>query len=59
MENIIRIENLIFEYSKETEEGQVSVRAVNDVSFEIEKGSFTAIIGRLILPEAAANPPPQ
>ena len=46
MENIIRIENLIFEYSKETEEGQVSVRAVNDVSFEIEKGSFTAIIGK-------------
>ena len=45
MENIIRIENLVFEYSKETEEGQVSVRAVDDVSFEIEKGSFTAIIG--------------
>ncbi len=46
MENIIRIENLVFEYSKETEEGQVSVRAVDDVSFEIEKGSFTAIIGK-------------
>ena len=46
MKNIIRIENLVFEYSKETEEGQVSVRAVDDVSFEIEKGSFTAIIGK-------------
>ena len=46
MENIIRIENLVFEYSKESEEGQVSVRAVDDVSFEIEKGSFTAIIGK-------------
>lgn len=46
MENIIRIENLVFEYSKETEEGQVSIRAVDDVSFEIEKGSFTAIIGK-------------
>ena len=46
MENIIRIENLVFEYSKETEEGQVSVREVDDVSFEIEKGSFTAIIGK-------------
>lgn len=46
MENIIRIENLVFEYSKETEAGQVSVRAVDDVSFEIEKGSFTAIIGK-------------
>ena len=46
MKNIIRIENLVFEYSKETEEVQVSVRAVDDVSFEIEKGSFTAIIGK-------------
>ena len=46
MENIIRIETLVFEYSKETEEGQVSIRAVDDVSFEIEKGSFTAIIGK-------------
>mgnify|MGYP001775203878 FL=1 len=46
MENKIRIENLVFEYSKETEEGQVSIRAVDDVSFEIEKGSFTAIIGK-------------
>ncbi len=46
MENIIRIENLVFEYNKETEEGQVSIRAVDDVSFEIEKGSFTAIIGK-------------
>ena len=41
MENIIRIENLVFEYSKETEEGQVSIRAVDDVSFEIEKGRLS------------------
>ena len=44
MENIIRIENLIFEYSHGEEEPPL--RAINDVSFDIEKGSFTAIIGR-------------
>lgn len=44
MENIIRIENLIFEYSHGEEEP--AIRAIDDVSFNIEKGSFTAIIGR-------------
>ncbi len=44
-EKIIRVENLIFEYAK-TEEDSTTVRAVDDVSFEIEKGSFVAIIGK-------------
>ena len=44
MENIIRIENLIFEYM--TGEGDEKVRAIDDVSLSIERGSFTAIIGR-------------
>ncbi len=44
MENIIRIENLIFEYARD--EGEEPVRAVNGVSMEIERGSFTAVIGR-------------
>lgn len=44
MENIIRIENLIFEYSHLEEEP--AIRAVNDVSLEMKKGSFTAIIGK-------------
>ncbi len=44
MENIIRIENLIFEYSHG--EDEPALRAINDVSLNIEKGSFTAIIGR-------------
>lgn len=44
-ENIIRVENLVFEYAK-TEEENITVRAIDDVSFEIEKGSFTAIIGK-------------
>ncbi len=44
MENIIRIENLIFEYSHLEEEP--AIRAINDVSLQIEKGSFTAIIGK-------------
>ncbi len=44
MENIIRIENLIFEYM--TGEDDEKVRAIDDVSLSIERGSFTAIIGR-------------
>ena len=44
MENIIRIENLIFEYSHG--EGEEPIRAIDNVSFDIERGSFTAIIGK-------------
>ncbi len=44
MENIIRIENLIFEYM--AGEDEEKVRAIDDVSLNIERGSFTAIIGR-------------
>lgn len=44
MEAIIRIENLIFEYMAGEEEAPV--RAIDDVSLSIERGSFTAIIGR-------------
>ncbi|MEG0392927.1 MAG: energy-coupling factor transporter ATPase [Anaerovoracaceae bacterium] len=44
MENIIRIENLIFNYS---EEGTGALLpAIDDVSISIERGSFTAIIGK-------------
>ena len=42
---IIRVENLIFEYAK-AEDEKLTARAIDDVSFEIEKGSFVAIIGR-------------
>lgn len=44
MDDIIRIENLVFEYRRD-EDGQ-HVQAVNDVSINIERGSFTAIIGK-------------
>ena len=44
-EKIIRVENLIFEYAK-TEDAGITARAIDDVSFEIEKGSFVAIIGK-------------
>ena len=44
MENMIRIEDLLFEYSHG--EGEPTIRAISDVSLNIEKGSFTAIIGR-------------
>ncbi len=45
MESIIRIENLIFEYMADGE-GEQPVRAIDDISLDIERGSFTAIIGR-------------
>ena len=44
MEHIIRIENLHFEYSHG--EDEPAITAINKVSLEVEKGSFTAIIGR-------------
>lgn len=44
MTDFIRIENLIFEYIK-GEDG-TAVRAIDDVSFNVEKGSFTAVIGQ-------------
>ena len=44
MNPIIKIENLIFQYAPE--EGEEAKKALKNVSIEIEKGSFTAIIGR-------------
>lgn len=44
MEEMIRIEDLVFEYRREG--GLDKVQAINRVSFQIPKGSFTAIIGR-------------
>lgn len=44
MDNIIQIKNLIFEYIKEEE--QETVRAVDGVSLNIERGSFVSIIGK-------------
>jgi len=45
--NIIKILNLIHEYKEYDEEDRVSgtVRALDDVSFEIEEGAFVAILG--------------
>lgn len=44
MDEMIRIEDLIFEYIQD--ESQKHVTAIDGVSLKIEKGSFTAIIGR-------------
>ena len=44
MADFIRIENLVFEYIK-NEDGQ-AFRAIDDISFTVEKGSFTAVIGQ-------------
>lgn len=38
---ILRVENLVKEYGK----GETKVRAVDDISFSVEKGEFVAIIG--------------
>ena len=44
MDSIIKIENLIFEYRKEEEEQPI--KAINNISLEVEKGSFIAILGK-------------
>ena len=44
MDSIIKIQNLIYEYPQE--EGKEPIRAINDISLEIERGSFVAIIGK-------------
>lgn len=44
MDNIITIENLIFEYIRGDESRPV--RAIENLSLNIERGSFTAIIGK-------------
>lgn len=44
MDSIIKIENLIFEYKKDDE--TAANRAIDGVSLEIERGSFTAILGK-------------
>jgi len=44
MTDFIRVENLVFEYIK-NEDGQ-AVRAIDGISFTVEKGSFTAVIGQ-------------
>ncbi len=44
-DEIIQIKNLIFEYSRDENEEE-TVQAVNDVSLNLTRGSFTAIIGK-------------
>ena len=44
MSQLIQIDNLIFEYPRE--ENELPSRAIDGVTLEIEKGSFTAIIGQ-------------
>ena len=44
MDNIITIENLTFEYTRGEESDPV--KAIDNISLEIERGSFTAIIGK-------------
>lgn len=43
-DDIIQIDHLLFRYQRE--ESKETVTAINDVSFSVKRGSFTAIIGR-------------
>ena len=43
-DDIIQIDHLLFQYQRE--ENKETVTAINDVSFFVKRGSFTAIIGR-------------
>lgn len=43
----IKAENLTFEYTKTCETGlSISTKAIDDISFVVEKGSFIAVIGQ-------------
>ena len=44
MNNMIQIEDLVFEYTRE--EDQEHVLAIKGVSLSVERGSFTAVIGK-------------
>lgn len=44
MDSIITIENLKFEYVKEGEE--TTITALHDINLQIQRGSFTAILGK-------------
>lgn len=44
MTDFIKIENLVFDYIN-NEDGH-TLRAIDDVSFEVQRGSFTAVIGQ-------------
>ncbi len=44
MDSIIKIENLIFDYYRD--ENEEPVRAIKDISLDIKRGSFTAILGK-------------
>ncbi len=44
MTDFIKVENLVFDYIK-SEDGS-TFRAIDDVSFTVERGSFTAVIGQ-------------
>lgn len=43
MENFIKVEDLTFEYRRE---GGVPTKALDGISFVVERGSFTAVIGQ-------------
>ena len=47
MNQMVRTENLVFEYDKRDEEGNVigKSRAIDEVNIDVEAGQFIAILG--------------
>ena len=47
MERMVQTEDLVFEYAKRDEEGNVvgTQRAIDQVSLEVKEGQFIAILG--------------
>ena len=45
MDNIIQAKNVYFSYQEETEDGKKSINVLNNVSLDIHKGEFLAILG--------------
>ena len=47
MSRMVRTENLVFEYEKRDEEGNVigKSRAIDEVNIDVEEGQFIAILG--------------
>lgn len=45
-QGIIHIDHLVFDYTRESDEGSELVHAIRDVSLDFKEGSFTSIIGK-------------
>ena len=54
MTDIIKIDNLVFDYGSDDVNGQAE-RAINGVSLDVMQGSFVAVIGRAEIGRASCR----